>query len=135
MKILRTVAALATSVLSVSTAAGAEALWSAGVNAEQGWYDFNKSRNGAESELCWAITAANLIAWWQDNLPSGELPANTPTGESVWDIYRSSFSNQGSDPDQGMRWWLNGKYQPSDSGSEAKFASVIREGVGAYYTA
>lgn len=135
MNILKSSALMAMTIATALPAVGAEALWAAGVDTEKGWYDFNKARNGQESELCWAITAANLIAWWQDNLPSGELPANTPTGESVWDVYRSSFSNSGSDPDQGMRWWLNGKYEPSEAGSEAKFASVIREGVGAYYAA
>lgn len=134
MKVVKLVTRMALAMSMISSAVGGEALWSAGVNAEKGWYDFNKNRTGEESELCWAITAANLIAWWQDTLPMDQLPAGIPTGEGVWDVYRSSFSNDGSDPDQGMRWWLNGKYEPSEEGCDAKFATIIREEVGAYYT-
>ena len=111
-----------------------QTLWAAGVSEKEGWYDFNKAPDGSESELCWAITAANLIAWWQNAADAKQLPANIPMGQEVWQTYRSSFTNEGSDPDQGMRWWFSGKYEPTSPGTGEQCAAVTRDGVGAYYT-
>lgn len=112
-----------------------ETLWASGVNAQEGWYDFNKSRNRQDSELCWAITAANLIAWWQDTCPAEDLPAGVPVGEAVWSTYRASFANCGSDPDEGMRWWFSGQYAPLMSEDGAPYAEITNSANGHYYTA
>lgn len=112
---------------------GAATLWSAGVTAEQGWYDIDKAGNGTESGLCWAICASNLIAWWQNNQPANELPADVPMGEEVWQTYRNSFTNEGSDPDEGLRWWFTGKYAPTAPSTGEQCAAVTTDKTGAYY--
>lgn len=77
--------------------APAETLWAAGVNEQGGWYDFNKSPDRSDSELCWAITAANLLAWWQEQRADVVCPA-IPQKEKVWQVVRDSFNNEGGGP-------------------------------------
>ena len=110
-----------------------QSLWSAGVSAEAGWYDFNKVRSGEESGLCWAITAANLIAWWQQHRLPEQLPHAVPMGEDVWQVFRSSFSNYGSDPDQGVRWWFTGGYEPGSPATGEPSAAITKADTGSYY--
>ena len=110
----------------------ADTLWSTGVSREQGWYDFNKARDGAQSEMCWAICAANLIAWWQNAQPEQSLPSGVPMGDEVWDIYKQTFTNVGSDPDQGIRWWYSGKYDPMFA-DEVPSAAITTDATGSYY--
>ena len=129
-RILQSVAVLG-AWLQCLPAAG-ETLWAAGVNAEAGWYDFNKSRDGSDSELCWAITAANLIAWWQGQ-QGKEEGVLIPQSEEVWKIFRASFQNEGSDPDEALNWWFSGAYAPRQSPSGLPNAKVVRSDTGAYY--
>lgn len=109
-----------------------EALWAQNVDEEKGWYDFDKAPGRRESGLCWAITAANLIAWWQD-CREAQLPKDVPTGHDVWQTYKRSFTNNGSDPDEGIRWWYCGQYEPQ-SPPDGTLVAKLREGVaGAFY--
>ena len=85
--------------------------WAAGVTEEGGWKDYNKKFDGRDNEQCWAITAANLIDWWQTQNPA-QVPAGAPQGEAILQTFIQSFSNAGSDPDQGLNWWFTGNYQP-----------------------
>lgn len=87
-------------------------IWAAGVSQEAGWKDYNKKFDGRDNELCWAITAANLIDWWQTRNPD-RVPADTPRGEEILQTLVRSFSNAGSDPDQALNWWFTGNYQPA----------------------
>lgn len=86
-------------------------IWAAGVSQEAGWKDYNKKFDGRDNELCWAITAANLIDWWQTRNPD-RVPADTPRGEEILQTLVRSFSNAGSDPDEAIYWWFNGVYKP-----------------------
>ncbi len=126
--------AILTAALSIcSTVATAETHWAAGVSKEQGWYDFNKALNGSENGLCWAICASNLIAWWQNAQPQQSLPANVPMGKEVWQTYKTSFTNNGSDPDQGLRWWFSGKYEPTTPATGEQCAAITTDKTGSYY--
>ncbi len=89
-------------------------LWAAGVSREHGWRDYNKNFDGRDDELCWAITATNLIDWWQAQM-ADKLPPNTPQGADIMPTFVASFSNAGSDPDEGLRWWFTGGYTPGRS--------------------
>lgn len=120
-------------VWNAAAVAAVQTLWAAGVNSETGWYDFNKNHGGEESRLCWAITASNLIAWWQDNQETAELPPGVPMGEAVWHTYRASFNNDGSDPDQGVRWWFTGGYEPTRPATGESCAVITNSAAGAYY--
>ena len=126
--------ALIAAAVACTPLASADTLWSTGVSREQGWYDFNKTRDGSQSEMCWAICAANLVAWWQNAQPEGSLPAQVPMGDAVWSTFRESFTNNGSDPDEGMRWWFSGKYEPQTPASGDPCASITQEATGHYYT-
>ena len=126
--------AILTAALSIcSTVATAETHWATGVSKEQGWYDFNKALNGSENGLCWAICASNLIAWWQNAQPQQSLPANVPMGKEVWQTYKTSFTNNGSDPDQGLRWWFSGKYEPTTPATGEQCAAITTDKTGSYY--
>ncbi len=110
----------------------AETLWAAGVSPTTGWHDINKSKTaGAQGDngLCWAIAAANLIDWWQQQRTE-PLPQGTPTGAGVWQVFRASFTNAGSDPDQAIRWWFTGEYTPMDPTGSAQ---LINPSAGGYY--
>lgn len=116
----------------VQPVAPAVTLWSDGVNEQGGWYDFNKSRDGSDSELCWALTASNLIAWWQDRRKE-QVPQGVPTGAAVWRTFREAFNNDGSDPDEAVSWWFSGKYAPNQSPTGETNARILRPDAGAYY--
>lgn len=110
-------------------------LWAGGVSAESGWYDFNKSfRRGADGDdlLCWAVVASNLLAWWQQQNP-GLAGQEVPVGEAVWSTFQSAFENEGSDPDQGIRWWLNGAYVQQNPGGGLRCAALRNTAMGGYY--
>lgn len=86
--------------------------WAKGVTAESGWRDFDKKFDGSDDEQCWAITAGNLIDWWQEQNECKLLP-NTPRGRAVVHRFMQSFSNAGSDPDEAINWWFTGEYKPA----------------------
>lgn len=53
-------------------------------------------------------------------------------GDEVWDIYKQTFTNVGSDPDQGIRWWYSGKYDPMFA-DEVPSAAITTDATGSYY--
>lgn len=113
----------------------ASTLWSAGVTRDAGWFDANKShQRGAEGDdlMCWAVVASNLVAWWQQQ-NSALVPAGTPAGDAVWLTYLKSFDNEGSDPDQGLRWWFSGQYEQRQPGGGLKCAALKQTASGGYY--
>lgn len=105
-----------------------ETLWATGVTRESGWHDIDKT-GLADSGLCWGIAASNLIAWWQEQHRT-EVPPGTPTGKDIWRVFRQSFSNEGSDPDQGIRWWFSGEYTPLQPENSARI--IVRK-AGGYF--
>lgn len=107
---LSTILITLAAVAATATAEPVDA-WARGVCEQSGWRDFNKSFNGKDDLQCWAITAANLIDWWQE-LHADTLPAGTPRGEEILRTFTQSFANDGSDPDEGISWWFTGEYKP-----------------------
>lgn len=118
-------------MLSVAPIFGTETLWASGVSIERGWYDFNKVRGRSEDKLCWAITAANMVAWWQNRQDT--LPAGVPVGNEVWRVYRAAFDNNGGDPDWGILWWFTGDYTPHRRTDGRSHAAVRDSSLGGYY--
>ena len=47
-------------------AAAVTTIFAPGVTKESGWYDTNKAFTNQDSQLCWAATATNIVAWWLD---------------------------------------------------------------------
>lgn len=122
-------------LLSVCLPLQAATYWSTGVSDETGWFDFNKThKKGAEGDdlLCWAVTASNLLAWWQQQNPQ-QVPMGTPQGVAVWETFQLAFDNEGSDPDQGIRWWFSGEYVQQNPGGGRRCAALLSSSLGGFY--
>ncbi len=84
-----------------------------------GWYDFNKQRGDQDltndSNMCWAASASNIIAWWQDqNGIVSTQKQKIPQGADVWQTYVAVFDNDGGNPDKALTWWITGKETPAN---------------------
>lgn len=104
----------------ISLSSAAE-VWAPGVSWEGGWYDFNKYAKGGESngtadymkddsQMCWAVSAANVIAWWQEqNSIKSEYDFSTiPQGKDIHQTFVVHFANDGANPASAFQWWING---------------------------
>ena len=77
-------------LLLASQMAFAAPYWVPGVSAEGGWHDADKSLEN-DGDLCWASTAANMVAWWQDRHPQETAASGSPRGlEAVWAAFRAA---------------------------------------------
>lgn len=103
------------------TLSHAAEVWAPGVSMEGGWYDFNKYAKGGDSNgtsgylkddslMCWAVSAANVIAWWQEqNSIKSEYDYSTiPQGKDIHQTFVAVFNNVGGNPAQAFQWWING---------------------------
>lgn len=85
-------------------------LWAKGVSESGGWVDFNKTySNTNDNDLCWAAAASNIINWWQKQY---KIPEYVPKGEEIWNRFKHSFTDDGSNPLQAFYWWFDGSYSP-----------------------
>lgn len=97
-------------------ATGTGTVWANGVNEDGGWYDVNKSSladGHVESNMCYAASAANLIAWWQN----GEYGVSSDAPTDINDIWNTFVSNnltadEGGDTLSAINWWVSGVYAP-----------------------
>lgn len=94
-------------------------LWAKGVTKERGWVDFNKDPvDSNDNSLCWAAAASNIIHWWQRQY---EIPEYVPQGDKIWETFKTSFTNGGSNPYLGFLWWFDGTYySPGDDAAKLK---------------
>ncbi len=87
-------------------------IWVRGVSPQSGWYDADKTLTN-DHNLCWAATAANMVAWWQDR--NAELCARTaaPRGvDAAWETLRQAFADCSGDTFFSLRWWFSGEMPP-----------------------
>ena len=112
-------------VLAAVPAFGAtETHWAQGVGPDAGFYNFKK--NG--TPFCWLSNAANLVAWWQDQVgTTRRLPDGVPTGAQVHSTYWNAFSYGGGSTPSAIEWWFSGRYRSSSG------ASPTDPTVGGYY--
>lgn len=87
--------------------------WVPGTSREGGWYDVNKtfSQEFPDSQMCWAASASNMLAWWQDHNPEyNDLAAmNTPRGgQEIFDTFKTAYENDGGIQAYGILWYLQG---------------------------
>ncbi len=107
----------------------AETVWTHGVSLDGGWYDANKTTEddgveiwggnmeypnddtgeGAKTDdnMCYAASAANLLAWWQaqykkeDGVPQGV--------DNIWKTFvDNSLKDSGGTMPAAVQWWLTG---------------------------
>lgn len=97
-------------VLFLGSFAEGTTYWVKGVSPTGGWYDADKTLQGDE-KMCWAATAANMLAWWQDKHP--EAAADGPQGaEEVWGTFRKAFDGSAGETYLALQWWFSGKTPP-----------------------
>ena len=100
--------------------ASAEEYWASGISQSDGnyygWYDVDKTREKDVDDLmCYAASASNLVAWWQDGRIKSGLPVSSeaPTAaEDIWGKYKSACirSDEGGITIAAVNWWLSGTY-------------------------
>lgn len=100
--------------------APAAEVWAPGGSQERGWYDYHKSGSDdgtmADTAMCWATSASNVISWWQ-NLNSSSITSTVPQNEKIFDTFRGIYTNGGGKAYYAYEWWVNGNWSaPSGSG-------------------
>ena len=101
-----------------------DTVWAQGVDVDRnvGWYDANKVNNSdgdADDNMCYAASAANLIAWWQ-NGDYGK-PSSAPRElADIWEKYVNNNQDEdaGGDPGCAINWWISGVYSPTHEQGE-----------------
>ena len=132
---------VALALFGATAAQAADEVWTHGVNADGGWYDANKTHaddgeedwmwnivypndptgNGAKTDdkMCYAASAANLIAWWQAQYQPVE---GAPQGvENIWKTFvDNSLKDSGGTMPAAVQWWLTG----NDNSSNTDLATI-----------
>jgi hypothetical protein len=92
-----------------------------------GWYDANKTDDddldpnddipGADDNMCYAASAANLIAWWQNSKHAVSSPALDYSHAEIWDTFvrNNTIHDTGGDSLSAINWWISGVYAPVNS--------------------
>ena len=99
--------------------------WTEGVNETGGWYDANKIDNSdgdADDNMCYAASAANIIAWWQDSKVGSTLTSEAP--KPLGDIWQTMIDanevwDEGGESLSAINWWVSGIYCPENHEDEA----------------
>lgn len=91
--------------------------WTDGVSEAGGWYDAEKTRVEGDSDdnMCYAASASNLIAWWQNGKVGSTLTSDAPRQlEGIWKDFVSNnqIQDQGGDALSAINWWVSGVYMP-----------------------
>ena len=94
-----------------------------------GWYDAEKTKDkDADDSMCYAASAANILAWWQNG--TNIAPGGTPTElNDIW----STFKNNNQLYDSGgtfhfaVNWWMSGVYIPSEYNEADKTWTLASE--------
>ncbi len=97
--------------------------WAKGVDANGGWYDVDKTNDAGDDNMCYAASASNLIAWWQNMQPS--VPSGTPTKvDDIFNRYKSASASKGQlagDTGWALAWWISGVYLPENETEAARW--------------
>ncbi len=90
--------------------------WTDGVSESGGWYDAEKTQaEDMDDNMCYAASASNLIAWWQNGKVGSTLTSDAPRQlEDIWKEFVSNnqMQDQGGDALSSINWWVSGVYMP-----------------------
>ena len=99
------------SLFAMTAVTHAAEAWAYGVSRESGWVDYDKDSAEAEpmadTSMCWAAAASNVITWWQ-NQNAELLTSTTLPDEDPWEVSRLIYMNVGGFPSMAFNWWING---------------------------
>ena len=80
-----------------------------------GWYDAQKTETegDADDNMCYAASAANLLAWWQNR---GDAPVSAAPRDldTIWKTFvdNNQFEAEGGEALSVINWWMSGVYAP-----------------------
>ena len=79
-----------------------------------GWYDAEKTQaEDMDDSMCYAASASNLIAWWQNSeyALASEAPKEL---DVIWNTFVSNnlIQDAGGSPLSAINWWISGVYTP-----------------------
>lgn len=86
--------------------------WVKGVSPTAGWQDANKTLENDRS-LCWAATAANMLAWWQERNPNAAVETEPRGIGALWQSLRRGFEDGGGETYHTLVWWFKGGDLPA----------------------
>ena len=83
----------------------------------------------ADTAMCWAASASNVISWWQNhNIAS--ITSSVPQNENVFNTFKGVYTNGGGKAYYAYEWWVNGNWSaPTSSGW-----AIIDKGMEEEYT-
>lgn len=101
---------------------GMKRLFAPGITMTIGWHDATKTGYN-DSNLCWAATSGNVVAWWQDRYndlhPTEKINASLPqTAQGVFEKIKSVYSNAEGSTQNGVLWYMA---NASSAGSQGGF--------------
>ncbi len=94
--------------------------WANGVSEAGGWYDINKLDNSdgdADDNLCYAASATNIIAWWQNETLGSMLTSEAPKSlDDIWQTFIDANQEweSGGETLSAINWWISGVYCPEN---------------------
>ena len=94
--------------------------WTKGVSEAGGWYDANKINNSdgdADDNMCYAASASNLIAWWQNETAGRTLTSEAPKSiGKIWQTFIDANQewDEGGEALSAINWWISGVYCPEN---------------------
>lgn len=101
------------------------------------WTDINKAADGSDSRLCWAISAANMLAWWQREYADALALTTTTAPMAAEDIYatfRTNWTNVSGQESYGLSWWIAGSSTDSAYTDFYTHNHIAEAAGGAYYS-
>lgn len=115
--------------------------WAAGLAFDEqgvavsGYNDVAKAGTAADSKLCWAAAASNVLAWWQTTYSAAQsVSTNPPTeADNIYNTFVGSWKNVSGRESVGFTWWISGS---SENETYADYVSNYYRGdsaTGAYY--
>ena len=95
-----------------------ETIWASGIDPlDTSTYYFFTKAGAYDSPMCWAISAACTIAWWQDQVEKNGaliMPKDQPRDIDVWYTMRNHWKSRGGQPARALQFWLSGDAQYSN---------------------
>ena len=83
----------------------------------------------ADTAMCWAASASNVISWWQNHYIASNT-SSVPQNEKISDVFKGIYTNGGGKAYYAYDWWVNGDWHAPTSTGWA----IIDKGMEQEYT-